>query len=102
MVGSIFGTHTTRGRLSTGQVIARDVTRTVTNKVVGGIVFAGTNAGASATITQNSFTLGVNQGAILAEGNNTLTISGGTIDFGANATVPVSFALWRAAARFWW
>jgi len=38
VVGSIFGTHTTRGKLSTGQVIARDVTRTVTNKVVGGIV----------------------------------------------------------------
>jgi uncharacterized protein len=38
IVGSIFGTSTKRGRLSTGQVIARDVTRSVTNKVVGGIV----------------------------------------------------------------
>jgi DNA helicase HerA-like ATPase len=38
MVGTIFGTNGKRGRLSTGQVIARDVTRSVTNKVVGGIV----------------------------------------------------------------
>ncbi|KIZ39122.1 helicase HerA-like domain-containing protein, partial [Rhodopseudomonas palustris] len=38
IVGTIFGTNTPRGKLSTGQVIARDVTRTVTNKVVGGIV----------------------------------------------------------------
>ena len=38
IVGTIFGTNTGRGRLSTGQVIARDVTRSVTNKVVGGIV----------------------------------------------------------------
>jgi hypothetical protein len=38
IVGSIFGTNVKRGRLSTGQVIARDVTRSVTNKVVGGIV----------------------------------------------------------------
>ncbi|MGB3864145.1 MAG: helicase HerA-like C-terminal domain-containing protein [Xanthobacteraceae bacterium] len=38
IVGTIFGTSTPRGKLSTGQVIARDVTRTVTNKVVGGIV----------------------------------------------------------------
>ena len=38
IVGTIFGTSTRRGRLSTGQVIARDVTRSVTNKVVGGIV----------------------------------------------------------------
>jgi DNA helicase HerA-like ATPase len=36
--GSIFGTNTSRGRLTTGQVIARSVTRSVTNKVVGGIV----------------------------------------------------------------
>jgi DNA double-strand break repair helicase HerA and related ATPase len=36
IVGTIFGTHT-RGRMSTGQVIARSVTRSVTNKVVGGI-----------------------------------------------------------------
>jgi len=38
MVGSIFGTNVKRGRMSTGQVIARDVTRSVTNKVIGGIV----------------------------------------------------------------
>jgi uncharacterized protein len=38
IVGTIFGTNVRRGRLSTGQVIARDVTRSVTNKVVGGIV----------------------------------------------------------------
>lgn len=38
IVGTIFGTGTPRGRLSTGQKIARDVTRTVTNKVVGGVV----------------------------------------------------------------
>ncbi|QUS39249.1 DUF853 family protein [Tardiphaga alba] len=38
IIGSIFGTGTRRGRLTTGQVIARSVTRTVTNKVVGGIV----------------------------------------------------------------
>ena len=38
IVGTIFGTNVTRGRLSTGQVIARNVTRSVTNKVVGGIV----------------------------------------------------------------
>ena len=38
IVGTIFGTNTPRGKLSTGQVIARDVTRTVTNKVVGGVV----------------------------------------------------------------
>ncbi|UGV27384.1 DUF853 family protein [Rhodopseudomonas boonkerdii] len=38
IVGSIFGTNTSRGRLTTGQVIARSVTRSVTNKVVGGIV----------------------------------------------------------------
>src|SRR5829696_5435107 len=38
IVGTIFGTNAKRGRLSTGQVIARDVTRSVTNKVVGGIV----------------------------------------------------------------
>jgi len=37
MVGSIFGTGPRRGRLSTGQVVARDVTRSVTNKVIGGI-----------------------------------------------------------------
>ena len=38
IVGTIFGTNTKRGRLSTGQVIARDVTRSVTNKVIGGVV----------------------------------------------------------------
>jgi hypothetical protein len=38
IVGSIFGTNTSRGRLTTGQRIARDVTRTVTDKVVGGVV----------------------------------------------------------------
>jgi hypothetical protein len=37
IVGTIFGTNGKRGRLTTGQVIARDVTRSVTNKVVGGI-----------------------------------------------------------------
>ena len=36
IVGTIFGTHT-RGRMSTGQVIARSVTRSVTNKVVGDV-----------------------------------------------------------------
>ncbi|MEH6950148.1 helicase HerA-like C-terminal domain-containing protein [Nitrobacter sp. NHB1] len=38
IVGAVFGTNTPRGRMSTGQVIARSVTRSVTNKVVGGIV----------------------------------------------------------------
>jgi uncharacterized protein len=38
IVGTIFGTNTPRGRLSTGQLIARNVTRSVTNKVVGGAV----------------------------------------------------------------
>jgi DNA helicase HerA-like ATPase len=38
IVGTVFGTNTPRGRMSTGQVIARSVTRSVTNKVVGGIV----------------------------------------------------------------
>jgi hypothetical protein len=37
IVGSIFGTNVKRGKMSTGQVIARDVTRSVTNKVIGGI-----------------------------------------------------------------
>ncbi len=36
IVGTIFGTNVSRGRLSTGQLIARNVTRSVTNKVVGG------------------------------------------------------------------
>src|SRR6201998_3187780 len=38
IVGTIFGTNVKRGRLSTGQVIARNVTRSVTDKVVGGVV----------------------------------------------------------------
>ncbi len=38
IVGTIFGTNTPRGRMSTGQIIARSVTRSVTNKVVGGAV----------------------------------------------------------------
>ena len=38
IVGTIFGTNVSRGRLSTGQVIARNVTRSVTNQVVGGAV----------------------------------------------------------------
>jgi DNA helicase HerA-like ATPase len=38
IVGTIFGTNTPRGRLSTGQTIARSVTRSVTNQVVGGAV----------------------------------------------------------------
>jgi DNA helicase HerA-like ATPase len=37
IVGTIFGTGSSRGKLSTGQLIARDVTRSVTNKVVGGV-----------------------------------------------------------------
>jgi DNA helicase HerA-like ATPase len=37
MVGTIFGTNVSRGKLSTGQVIARSVTRSVTNQVVGGV-----------------------------------------------------------------
>jgi DNA helicase HerA-like ATPase len=36
IVGTIFGTNVPRGRLSTGQLIARNVTRSVTDKVVGG------------------------------------------------------------------
>jgi DNA double-strand break repair helicase HerA and related ATPase len=36
IVGTIFGTNA-KGRMSTGQVIARSVTRSVTNKVVGGV-----------------------------------------------------------------
>ncbi len=38
IVGSIFGTNVSRGRLSTGQLVARNVTRSVTNTVVGGVV----------------------------------------------------------------
>jgi hypothetical protein len=37
IVGTIFGTNVPRGKLSTGQIIARDVTRSVTNKVVVGV-----------------------------------------------------------------
>ena len=37
IAGAIFGTNVSRGRLSTGQLIARNVTRSVTNKVVGGV-----------------------------------------------------------------
>ncbi len=37
IVGTIFGTNAPRGRMSTGQIIARSVTRSVTNKVVGGV-----------------------------------------------------------------
>jgi DNA helicase HerA-like ATPase len=38
IVGTIFGTNVPRGRLSTGQLIARNVTRSVADKVVGGAV----------------------------------------------------------------
>ena len=38
IVATIFGTNVRRGRLSTGQLIARNVTRSVTDKVVGGAV----------------------------------------------------------------
>ena len=37
IVGTVFGTNVKRGRMSTGQVIARDVTRSVTNQVIGGM-----------------------------------------------------------------
>jgi DNA helicase HerA-like ATPase len=37
IVGTIFGTNTPRGKMSTGQIIARSVTRSVTNKVAGGV-----------------------------------------------------------------
>src|ERR1700741_4194913 len=37
IVGTIFGTNVRRGRMSTGQVIARQVTRSVTNQVIGGM-----------------------------------------------------------------
>ena len=71
------------------------------NKVVNAILFAGTSAGALITITQSNFTLGVTSGAILSMGNNTLTISGGTVDFGTaegildqnNANITVTSAL---------
>jgi uncharacterized protein len=38
IAATIFGTNVKRGRLSTGQLIARNVTRSVTDKVVGGMV----------------------------------------------------------------
>jgi uncharacterized protein len=38
IVGTVFGTNVSRGRLSTGQLIARNVARSVTNKAVGGVV----------------------------------------------------------------
>jgi len=37
IAGTIFGTNVPRGRLSTGQIVARSVTRSVTNNVVGGV-----------------------------------------------------------------
>src|SRR5205085_2409568 len=37
IVATIFGTNVKRGRMSTGQVIARSVTRQVTNQVIGGL-----------------------------------------------------------------
>jgi uncharacterized protein len=37
VIGTIFGTNVKRGRLSTGQLIARNVTRSVTDRVVGGV-----------------------------------------------------------------
>jgi DNA double-strand break repair helicase HerA and related ATPase len=36
LIGTIFGTNVRRGRLSTGQLVARNVTRSVTDKVIGG------------------------------------------------------------------
>jgi hypothetical protein len=38
IAATVFGTNVKRGRLSTGQLIARNVTRSVTDKVVGGAV----------------------------------------------------------------
>jgi DNA helicase HerA-like ATPase len=38
IVGTIFGANVSRGKLSTGQVVARSVARSVSNKVVGGAV----------------------------------------------------------------
>jgi uncharacterized protein len=37
IVGTVFGTNVARGRLSTGQLVARSVTRSVTDKVIGGV-----------------------------------------------------------------
>jgi DNA double-strand break repair helicase HerA and related ATPase len=48
IAASIFGTNVKRGRLSTGQLIARNVARSVTDKVVGGVVAdAGKSVGGS-------------------------------------------------------
>src|ERR1019366_7602682 len=72
------------------------------NKVVGAVLYAGTTGGAgTGTITQNNFTLGVASGAVLSEGNNTLTLNGGTVDFGSaegilgqnNANIAVNSSL---------
>src|SRR5215831_8553335 len=38
IAGTIFGTNVSRGRLSTGQLITRNITRSVNNTVVGGMV----------------------------------------------------------------
>jgi uncharacterized protein len=38
IIAMIFGTGVRRGKLSTGQLIARNVTRSVSNQVVGGVV----------------------------------------------------------------
>jgi len=35
IVSTVFGTNVSRGRLSTGQLITRNITRSVTNKVAG-------------------------------------------------------------------
>jgi hypothetical protein len=37
IVGTIFGANAPRGKMSTGQLIARNVTRSVANEVVGGV-----------------------------------------------------------------
>jgi hypothetical protein len=37
LAATVFGTNVKRGRLSAGQLIARNITRSVTNKVVGGV-----------------------------------------------------------------
>ena len=48
IAASIFGTNVKRGRLSTGQLIARNVARSVTDKVVGGMAAdAGKSVGGS-------------------------------------------------------
>ena len=73
----------------------------VSNKTVGAIMAAGTTSGVNATITENNFTLGVTSGAIMSMGNQTLTIAGGTVDFGSaegilnenNANITVTSSL---------